>query len=89
MLFHFQFLGEAGWEPVGAGIGEGDDPITSALDEIRELSAGALPAGRYQVIEARGSDTRWQTFDLGSDGNRIDCTEEPPARRYELRAYAA
>ena len=68
MIFHFQFRGITGWEPIGAGVGAGEEPIAAALAEVRGFADGTLPAGSYQVIEARSSDTRWKTFDLGEDG---------------------
>lgn len=68
MIFHFQFRGITGWEPIGAGAGGGEHPIAAALAEVRGFAGGTLPAGTYQVIEARSSDTRWKTFDLGEDG---------------------
>jgi hypothetical protein len=71
MLFHFQFRGTAGWEPIGAGVGDGEAPIAAALAEVRGFAGGMLPAGTYQVIEARSSETRWKTFDLGEDGQII------------------
>ncbi len=78
MLFHFQFRGTAGWEAIGAGVGDGEDPIAEALAEVRSFADGTLPAGNYQVIEARSSDTRWETFDLGEDG-RIIWEPDPTA----------
>lgn len=33
------------------------------------LSGDALPAGEYEVIEARSSATRWVGFDLREDGS--------------------
>ena len=77
MLFHFQFRGPAGWEPIGAGVGDGEDPLAEALDEVRRFAGGTLPAGSYQVIEARSSDTRWQAFELGKDGEIISDPESP------------
>ena len=71
-IFHFQFMGERGWESIGAGDGETGDPLGGALDEVRELSGGKLPPGVYQVIESRSSDTRWQSFELSEDGEIVD-----------------
>ncbi|OJU85349.1 MAG: hypothetical protein BGO11_17865 [Solirubrobacterales bacterium 70-9] len=70
-LFHFQYLGAAGWECVGAGIGEGREPIAEALEEVRRLSGGRLPAGHYQAIEARAADPRFESFELGEDGKPV------------------
>jgi hypothetical protein len=61
-------LGEAGWEPVCAGLGDGKDPVRSALDDIRELCGGELPAGRYRVIHSRSKDARWETFRIDARG---------------------
>jgi hypothetical protein len=71
MLFHFQFRGTVGWEAIGAGVGDGEDPIAEALAEVRRFAGGTLPAGNYQAIEARSSDTRWEAFDLGEDGQIV------------------
>jgi hypothetical protein len=81
MLFHFQFRGTAGWEPIGAGAGVGDseDPIAEALAEVRRFAGTTLPAGTYQVIEARSSETRWKTFDLGEDGQIVWEPDPTPA----------
>jgi hypothetical protein len=67
-IFHFQYQGESGWETLGAGEGLGDDPVGGAIDDLRRLSGGTLPAGTYQVIESRSSSSQWQTFELGVDG---------------------
>ena len=67
-IFHFQFHGEAGWETLGAGEGLGDDPIGGAIDDLRRLSGGTLPAGTYQMIESRSSASQWQTFEVAADG---------------------
>jgi hypothetical protein len=83
--FHFQYLGEVGWESIGAGLGSGCDPVKEALEEVRRLSDGKLPAGHYQVIEARVADPRWETFDLGEDGQPVD--EQPFLD--QLRQYLA
>jgi hypothetical protein len=69
--FHFQYLGEVGWESIGAGLGSGCHPVTEALEEVRRLSDGLLAAGSYQVIEARSADPRWETFELGEDGEMV------------------
>lgn len=69
--FHFQFRGEAGWEVLGAGLGEGQDAIVRALDEVRGFYGGRLPPGRYQVIESRSEDSRWRAFELGGDGEVV------------------
>jgi hypothetical protein len=71
MLFHFEFRGTAGSEAIGVGVGGGGDPIGEALAEVRGYAGGTLPAGTYRVIEARSADTRWQTFELGEDGEII------------------
>lgn len=67
-IFHFEFLGEAGWEPVGAGIGEGEDPVRAAFREVRTFSGGTLPSGTYRVIASGPSDARWETFRVDSLG---------------------
>lgn len=67
-IFHFQVLGEAGWEPVCAGLGDGADPVRSALKEVRELCDDELPAGTYRVIAGRSKDARWETFRIDRRG---------------------
>jgi hypothetical protein len=71
-IFHFQFQGEGGWEPIGAGEGRGDDALDGAFADLRELSGGTMPAGTYQVIESRSSDALWQTFEVGGDSEIVD-----------------
>jgi hypothetical protein len=71
-IFHFQFQGEGGWEPIGAGEGRGDDALDGAFADLRELSGGTLPAGTYQVIESRSSNALWQTFEVGGDSEIVD-----------------
>lgn len=66
--FHFEFLGEAGWEPVGAGMGEGKDPVRSAFREVRDLSGDTLSPGTYRVIASTPTDARWETFRVDSLG---------------------
>ena len=78
-IFHFQFRGEVGWEPVGAGEGRGEDALDGAFADLRELSGGSLPAGTYQVIESRSSNALWQTFEVGGDGEIVDYAA--PSRR--------
>jgi hypothetical protein len=73
-----QFRSVAGWEAVGAGEGAGEDPVGEALAEVRGFSGGTLPAGSYQVIQARSSVTRWETFELGVDGEILDPAESGP-----------
>ena len=63
-IFHFQFYGEAGWEALGAGSGEGEEAIRLALDELRGFCGGRLRPGRYAVIEARSEDAGWSVFEL-------------------------
>jgi hypothetical protein len=71
-IFHFQFQGDAGWETLGAGEGLGDDAMGGAIDDLRRLSGGSLPAGTYQVIESRSAAAHWQTFELGVDGQVLE-----------------
>ncbi len=71
-IFHFQYLGQEGWEPIGAGLGEGDEAVPMALEELREMVGGDLPTGSYRVIGARFSDPRWESFELDADGHQID-----------------
>ena len=65
-IFHFEFHGDADWEPIGAGIGDGHEPLLEALGEVQRLYGGSLPAGLYQVIEVGSRDPRWMTFRVDS-----------------------
>jgi hypothetical protein len=67
-IFHFQLLGAAGWEAVGAGVGDGEDPVDVALAELRDLCGGHLPAGRWRVIESHSADPRLETFEVDEAG---------------------
>ncbi len=67
MIFHFQFNGSTGWEAMGSGEGAGEDPLATALDNLKSLHGGALPAGSYQYIAAAGSEARWRDFELGGE----------------------
>jgi hypothetical protein len=69
MIIHFEFDGAVSWEAMGSGIGDGEDPIAVALDDLRDLHGGRLPAGRYRFIAARGGDARWQPLELDADGH--------------------
>jgi hypothetical protein len=84
-IFHFQHRGQADWEPIGAGVGEGDMPVMEALADLRELAGGSLPAGSYRVIEARSSDPRWESFELDLDCRLIEeaVAEDPLGRAIE------
>jgi hypothetical protein len=72
VLFHFQFLGQSGWEPMGSGRSSGEDPLLEAVEDLRILHGGELPPGRYQYIEAHTREARLTTFDLGVDGEMVD-----------------
>ena len=88
MLFHFEFRGSSGWEPIGAGVGNGDDPIAEALAEVRRFAGGTLPEGRYQVIQARSSVTRWEAFDLSAEGEVSDPGEPVRVRGSDPEPFA-
>jgi hypothetical protein len=75
-IFHFQVHGEYGWEALGAGLGDGEDPIAAALDELRDFYGGLLPGGEYRVIEARSANALWRTFEL-EDGPALFGKETP------------
>ena len=72
MIIHFQFDGEKGWEALGAGEGQTDDPLNGALDDIRQLSGGSLPKGSYRFIDPRVAGARWQDFELDAEGQVVD-----------------
>jgi len=56
---------------MGSGVSSGGDPLASAVDDLRELHGGVLPAGLYSYIEAR-SESPMSTFEIGRDGELID-----------------
>jgi hypothetical protein len=69
MLIHFELRGERDWEALGSGESNGGvDPLQNALDDLRSLHGGDLPAGSYRYIAAVGEDPRWEEFDLGPSG---------------------
>jgi hypothetical protein len=72
VIIHFQFNGEKGWEALGAGEGSSEDPLHGALDDVRRLCGGSLPGGSYRFIDPRISGSRWQSFELDSEGQVID-----------------
>jgi hypothetical protein len=81
-LFHFQQKVDDHWVPIGAGLGEGENPMAEALGEVRELSGGALSAGDYQAIQAQPLGSTWLSFELDGDGELVG--EEPAAPAAEL-----
>jgi hypothetical protein len=70
VLFHFQFKGPAGWEPVGSGEAEREDAVglRRAAVDLSAL-AGGLEPGTYRAIAAKGASTRWLSFRIGADGS--------------------
>jgi hypothetical protein len=72
LYFHFEFRGRANWEALGSGEGDGAHPVSSALEDLRKLHGGDLPAGKYRCIAARGPGARWQVFELDDDGHPVD-----------------
>jgi hypothetical protein len=69
MLIHFEIRGERHWEALGSGeSADGVDSLQGAVDDLRSLHGGDLPAGSYRYIEAQGDDPRWEKFDLGLAG---------------------
>jgi hypothetical protein len=72
MIIHFQFDGEKGWEALGAGEGNSDDPFDGALDDVRQLCGGSLPKGSYRFIDPRVAGSRWQDFELDASGRVVD-----------------
>jgi hypothetical protein len=71
LIFHFQFSSDRGWEAMGSGEGGGNDPLPAAIQDLRVLHGGSLPAGSYQYIAAIGGEARWHAFELGEEGERI------------------
>jgi hypothetical protein len=72
VIIHFQFKGERGWEALGAGEGDSENPFDGALDDVRRLCGGSLPGGSYRFIDPRVAGARWQAFELDSDGRIVD-----------------
>jgi hypothetical protein len=72
LYFHFQCKGENGWEDMGSGVSSGDNPVSSALADLRVLYGGELPAGSYRCIGTRSGTSRWQTFELDGDGLLVE-----------------
>jgi hypothetical protein len=69
MLIHFEIRGEQRWEALGSGeSGDLVDPLSGAIDDLRSLHGGVLPAGSYRYIVAHSADPRWEEFDLGPAG---------------------
>jgi hypothetical protein len=72
MLIHFQIQGEREWEALGSGESTDGDPLPGAIEDLRSLYGGKLPAGRYRFVEAHGTDARFGTFELLHDGELLD-----------------
>ena len=68
---HFEYDGEKGWEVLGCGEGSGEDLLPSAVQDLRMLYGGELPAGGYRWIEAQRDDPQWQTFELDDRGQIV------------------
>jgi hypothetical protein len=69
MLIHFELRGERSWEALGSGESSGEvDPLQTAIDDLRSLHGGELPAGSYRYMAAVGEDPRWEEFHLGPSG---------------------
>lgn len=67
-IYHFEHeLREGEWRAIGAGEG---DAAREALEDLRHLSDGDLPLGRYRCLRAFGStDERWRYLALAEDGS--------------------
>jgi hypothetical protein len=72
VLIHFQIRGARGWEAMGSGAGEDGDPLCGAIEDLRSLQGGVLPAGRYRYFEASGPEPGLGDFELGGDGEMLD-----------------
>jgi hypothetical protein len=68
VLYHFEFLGEVGWEAFGSGEGSGEDPLALALIDLTALAGGTLPEGEYRCIPALSESPRWESVWLGAGG---------------------
>jgi hypothetical protein len=72
VLIHFQIRGGKGWEALGSGVSEEEDPLPGAIEDLRSLHGGDLPEGRYRYVEAQGPHFRSGAFRVGRDGRLID-----------------
>ena len=57
---------------MGSGLGDEEDRLRAAIEDLRSLHGGALPAGLYRYVEAGGSAPRLGDFELGDDGEMLD-----------------
>jgi hypothetical protein len=71
VLIHFQLRGEHGWESMGSGVSNGEDPLRGAIDDLRSLHEGVLPRGSYRYIEAHGAERHMGSFEFGADGELL------------------
>jgi hypothetical protein len=71
VLYHFEFLGESGWEAFGSGEGSGEDRVEAAMADLTAVAGGTLPEGEYRYIAALSESPRWESVWLGADG-RVD-----------------
>jgi hypothetical protein len=72
VLIHFQIRGARGWEAMGSGAGDDVEPLRGAIEDLRSLHGGVLPAGEYRFFEASGPEPRLGDFELGDDGEMLD-----------------
>jgi hypothetical protein len=72
VLIHFQIRGARGWEAMGSGTSDDADPLQGAIEDLRLLHGGGLPAGHYRYFEAGGAEPRSGEFELDSGGEMID-----------------
>jgi hypothetical protein len=69
MLIHFQIRGEQDWESMGSGLGSAPDHLsTAAIEDLRALHGGTLPAGSYRYFEAHGGSPLSGHFELDALG---------------------
>lgn len=71
LIYHFEHeVREGEWAAVGAGEGAGEEAPQQALEDLRRLSGGELPAGRYRYLPAFDSTgVRWGYLICAADGS--------------------
>jgi hypothetical protein len=70
-IYHFEReIREGEWSAVGSGEGGGEGSPQRALEDLRRLSGGELPPGRYRYLLAFDpTDQRWGYLVLAEDGS--------------------
>lgn len=72
MLIHFQIEGARDWEAMGSGVGSPPDQLSSAIEDLRAMHGGALPAGSYRYFSAPGVPELRGHFELDESGTVVN-----------------